>query len=289
VWRAASLVLAAAFLTAAAGCGGGGSPSPRTAEPSAPVVHTLAYRTDDAAVFKAAPALAPGAPPTGTSSGGVLTAQGFAGVPEVGALFIDAGDSIGIHYCTASVVSSAGGDMIVTAAHCVYGNGFGGFQNHLLFVPGFHDDSAPYGAWVATSAVVDRRWIDAADEDADVAFLTVRRVGSGSGTLESVTGGHKLRTDPEKTERVDVVAYPLGAEQPVSCSAPMTAYVATQLRFDCGGLPDGSSGAPFLAGDGAVVGVVGGYQQGGLTPEISYSSYFGADVARLYQAAVGAG
>ena len=68
--------------------------------------------------------------------------------------------------------------------------------------------------------------------------------------------------------------------------------MAGQLEFDCGAYTDGTSGGPFLAdvdpatGQGAVIGVIGGYEQGGDTPEVSYSSVFGANVAALYADAV---
>jgi hypothetical protein len=35
-----------------------------------------------------------------------------------------------------------------------------------------------------------------------------------------------------------------------------------------------------------VVGVIGGYQQGGDSDDVSYSPYFGPDVQQLYQQAV---
>ncbi len=38
-----------------------------------------------------------------------------------------------------------------------------------------------------------------------------------------------------------------------------------------------------------MIGVIGGYEQGGLTPQISYSSWFGANVAALYRRAVAGG
>ena len=38
-----------------------------------------------------------------------------------------------------------------------------------------------------------------------------------------------------------------------------------------------------------MVGVIGGYQQGGDTPQISYSSVLGANAAALYETAVAGG
>ena len=67
---------------------------------------------------------------------------------------------------------------------------------------------------------------------------------------------------------------------------------ASQLRFDCGGFTGGTSGSPWVTHfnprtrNGTIVGVIGGYQQGGDTAAISYSSYLGAAVQRLYQQAV---
>ena len=49
-----------------------------------------------------------------------------------------------------------------------------------------------------------------------------------------------------------------------------------------GGVPGGVAG-------GSVVGVIGGYEQGGDTPDVSYAAYFGPAVAALYQQAEAAG
>ena len=38
-----------------------------------------------------------------------------------------------------------------------------------------------------------------------------------------------------------------------------------------------------------VIGVIGGYQQGGDTPQISYSAVLGANAAALYKTAVAGG
>jgi hypothetical protein len=70
---------------------------------------------------------------------------------------------------------------------------------------------------------------------------------------------------------------------------------ATQLAFDCDGYTGGTSGSPWVTGfdprtrTGTIVGVIGGYQQGGDTPSVSYSAYFGSGVQQLYQQATGQG
>ena len=69
-------------------------------------------------------------------------------------------------------------------------------------------------------------------------------------------------------------------------------FTPTQLEFDCGGYPNGTSGGPFLAvrvsqatGQGTVMGVIGGYEQGGDDPAVSYAAEFGRNVSALYKTA----
>ena len=89
----------------------------------------------------------PGSPAPGTP-----TASSFNGLPQVGALFEGAWRSSS-HFCSGAVVDSPSGDVIVTAAHCLSGDG-----QDLEFVPMYHDGQAPYGAWDVTGAYVSQRW-----------------------------------------------------------------------------------------------------------------------------------
>ena len=72
---------------------------------------------------------------------------------------------------------------------------------------------------------------------------------------------------------------PVGLAVRVTCVNPTSRQSATQLRFDCGGYTGGTSGSPWVTsfnartGTGTIVGVIGGYQQGGDTPAVFYSSY----------------
>jgi hypothetical protein len=70
---------------------------------------------------------------------------------------------------------------------------------------------------------------------------------------------------------------------------------ATQLRFNCGGYTGGTSGSPWVthfdprSRTGTIVGVIGGYQEGGDAPSVSYSAYLGDGARQLYQQATSAG
>jgi hypothetical protein len=93
---------------------------------------------------------------------------------------------------------------------------------------------------------------------------------------------------------VQVIGYPDDAGRPIRCTAEAHAYdpgTLLQLVFDCDGYTAGTRGGPFLSrvnnktGDGSVIGVIGGYQEGGDSPNISYSSKFLANVRELYDTA----
>ena len=214
--------------------------------------------------------------------------QDFAGTPAVGALFSTSGGKLGHHFCTASVVGSPHGDLVITAAHCVSGT------SGVVFVPGYDGGAAPYGVWTVTKVYTDRSWQVSSDPDDDVAFLQVGQPGSIV-PIEDVTGAEQVVTGTPARQLVEVIGYPDSGDAPIACRNWSREPMSDQLEFDCGGYTDGTSGGPFLAdvnpqtGQGTVIGVIGGYEQGGLTPQISYSSMFGANVAALYQLAVAGG
>ena len=218
-----------------------------------------------------------------------LTGRDFAGIPAVGALFTISEGRLGSHFCTASVIDSPHHDLVITAAHCVSQT-----VAEVAFVPGYHAGAAPYGVWIVTRVYVDASWSASSDPDDDVAFLRVSRPGS-TARIEDVTGADRLKTGAPARQLVEVVGYPDSADQAITCRNWTEEPMADQLEFDCGGYTDGTSGGPFLAdldprtGRGAVIGVIGGYEQGGLTPQVSYSAMFGANVMALYELAVAGG
>jgi V8-like Glu-specific endopeptidase len=216
--------------------------------------------------------------------------QAFSGTAPVGALFTTSAGQLNQHFCTASVVHSPAGDLAITAAHCV-----NGAPDTLDFVPGYDRGSMPYGVWTVTKVYVDQAWSSSSSQDDDFAFLRVSQPGS-SVPVEDVTGAERLDTDtPASRELVQVIGYPNATNQPVTCQNPIKQPMAHQLEFDCGGYTNGTSGGPFLSeidratGQGLVIGVIGGYQQGGDTPQVSYSAVLGANAAALYSEAVAGG
>ena len=214
--------------------------------------------------------------------------QDFAGTPAVGALFTMSEGKLGRHFCTASVIGGPHGDLVVTAAHCVTGT------SGIVFVPGYDRGADPYGIWTVTKVYEDRSWTSASDPDDDVAFLRVTQADSIV-PIEDVTGAEALKTGTRARQLVEVIGYPDSGSQPIVCRNWTREPMLDQLEFDCGGYTNGTSGGPFLSevdqatGQGMVIGVIGGYQQGGDTPQVSYSAVLGANAAALYQRAVADG
>jgi V8-like Glu-specific endopeptidase len=227
---------------------------------------------------------APRAPQT------LVNARQFGGASPVGALFTLVNGQLGRHFCTASVVDSKPGDLVLTAAHCVSNLGPGEF----VFVPGYRNGQTPHGVWTVSKVVVDAGWRKSANPDHDFAFLVVGK-SNGGDDIQQVTGGERLGTGWPARVRVHVAGYPDAGGSPIICQRRTRPFGAHQMKFVCGGFTGGTSGGPFLAtmssatGEGTVIGVIGGYQQGGDLAWVSYSPRFGHAVRALYEIASAGG
>ena len=250
-----------------------------------PAAHSAAkFTVRLAAAMNSVPRKATPGPP------GMPTGVPFHGTPAVGALFSTTrSGGLGTHFCTASVVRSPHHDLAITAAHCVYHH-----NGTVRFVPGYTGDDEPYGVWTISKVIVDRAWSASASIDDDVAFLLVEPSHDGV-SIQDVTGAEDIGFEQPASLPVQVIGYPDGHDLPLICRNRTSVPLPHQLEFDCGHYTDGTSGGPFLIGtrpgnaDGTVVGVIGGYQQGGDLPQISYSPTFGPNVAALYRVAIDQG
>lgn len=210
---------------------------------------------------------------------GVTTRMGVTPASSrIGALFGAEGAQEGGHFCTASVVHSKRGDLVVTAAHCL-GKGT------MWFAPGYRNGKAPYGVWKVTGTYVGDAWSGGQDEDSDVAFATLESIGGVD--IEHMVGANKFVAGRETgSTAVTVTGYPNSRETPVTCTNKPTARSRTQQRIACPGFTSGTSGSPWV-NEGEVVGVLGGHEQGGSTPDVSYSVVLGDEAEHLYRTASG--
>ncbi|MEV5708800.1 trypsin-like serine protease [Actinoallomurus sp. NPDC052274] len=219
------------------------------------------------------------------------TAKTWTGSPVVGALFLSNGS--GSHYCTASVVSTPKKSLILTAGHCLYGTN--GWAKNIVFVPRYSKTKGarPYGAWTVKYMYVDSRWKKKRDPDLDFGFAVV---GTRNGkAIASVVGANRLVINQGYTNRVRVIGYPMkkysSVDKPIYCNVTTHKAFKYQIYFDCNGFYGGTSGSPWIKNyntttrRGDVLGVIGGYQEGGKYEWRSYASVFDKDVNNLFATA----
>jgi V8-like Glu-specific endopeptidase len=259
-----------------------GSASPSGSASAPPSGSASASASASAPAVSAAPVDAP--PRTRTGQSVVLSAAQQPS--QVGALFN--GSIAAGHHCTASVVDSPAGDVIVTAAHCLSS----GASSHV-FVPAYRDGTAPYGVWKISQVLEDSAWTSSRDPDHDVAFAVVEPLKGRS--LESVVGSYGLDTSGTADTTVQITGYPTATDKPISCTGRSERFTSTQLTVYCTAYADGTSGSGWVedynptTGSGTLIGVIGGYQTGGDTEDVSYAAAFGANARALYDRAVAIG
>ncbi|MEJ8640499.1 hypothetical protein WKI68_01750 [Streptomyces sp. MS1.HAVA.3] len=230
--------------------------------------------------------------------------QDFDGVPVVGRMFLVKGG--GAYFCTASVVASPGRNLVLSAAHCLLGSD----TQQVAFVPRYtRAKPQPYGMFpvLRNADGHSKIWIDPRYRSQgvnraaalDVAFAQVGPDAHGR-RVQDVVGGNRLVTGAGYAHaRVSLIGHPSSAARPRLCVNRTTKFTSSDaripgsfLRINCTGYPGGTSGGPFLlrydgrTGTGDVVGVIGGWNTGGDKADTSYSSYFGADIRKLYEKAV---
>ncbi|GCB94794.1 serine protease [Streptomyces noursei] len=291
--KSAAAVALLAALAAVSGCASGDVPARNTlipaptassssslrAAPSASATGSApgwsAQRMRGAKPFRHPPGVSHTPPPTTSNA-------------RVGALFSHGGT--GDHFCTGSVVDSPGKSVVITAAHCIHTGAGGGYQTDLAFVPGYRDGQAPNGTWPIEKLVVDDHWARSSDPGYDVGFVIVGKVGGKR--IADVLGANRFGYDAGYDNTVRITGYPASGQDPISCGNKTTKFQADQMKVDCTGYSGGTSGSPWLTHfdratrTGEVIGVIGGYQAGGDTDDVSYSPYFNDAIKSLYDKAV---
>jgi V8-like Glu-specific endopeptidase len=261
-----------------------------TAAVAAESYKVTASDADGTAAYWTLKRIAGATPDVGTGSGSGLgqrsrtlgTANTFAGSPLLGVLLYNDGKTD--HFCTASVVNSSKRNLLLTAAHCLYSAGRG-FRKNVAFIPKFYQGKEPYGLWTAKRLFVDRRWKRSADMDLDFGFVALNPLHNAQ--IQNVVGGNPLGINHGYRNWVHVMGYPSSGDKPIICAAWTHKKFTYQIQFDCHGYYGGTSGSPWVVnydakhGTGQVIGVIGGYQEGGNAEYTSYSATFDSDVWNL--------
>ncbi|SDB90724.1 hypothetical protein SAMN05216410_0842 [Sanguibacter gelidistatuariae] len=136
-----------------------------------------------------------------SSAGELFAATGLAASTQ-GRLYMSFSDGDGV--CSASVVNSASGSVVATAAHCVWDFAADDWGTNMWFVPADADNTAvmPYGAWNAESVIAPQTFLDTAKIDEtfglvgdgwayDFAFLVMGANDQGQ-QIQEVTGGQGI-------------------------------------------------------------------------------------------------
>jgi len=100
--------------------------------------------------------------------------------------------------CSASSISTASKSLVVTAGHCVRHPDVGHNFVDITFIPGYWEDTFPYGLWTAKSVHMPVAWTSSYDIDADQAVLVVQSMfaplieafGGTAPKLYDVVGSH---------------------------------------------------------------------------------------------------
>jgi hypothetical protein len=203
-------------------------------------------------------------------------ASHYAGSSTIGVLFY-ADQSLTTHYCSASVIGSPKGNLILTAAHCQPGK-------WMAFVPMYQHGAnvQPYGIWAVTKAFVDPHYTGSTGPGSDYDYALAVVAPRNGKQVEQVTGGNRVVTTPGYRQYVTAVGYPKitadRTDQAIRCTP---SYPTTQLSgyrqmvLLCTGFYGGTSGGPWLlhfnGTSGYLVGLTGGEDAGGPNSWTSYS------------------
>lgn len=211
-------------------------------------------------------------------------------------------DGVSLNVCSATVVNSDSGDIVVTAAHCVVStDGKGTLAESMIFVPGDRNNAqeAPYGKWAAVSVSVPQEFVDKAitNEDGvltseegwnyDFAFLKMEEQDGRS--IQDVTGAQGIAFGIP-TETLTQVGYPSappfdGLDEYVCASTDYSSNWQGGYAHACD-MTQGSSGGGWLtqydaeSGTGYVVGVTSTVM---LNTSTANASVLGQTALNLYR------
>ncbi|MGH3155923.1 MAG: trypsin-like serine peptidase [Streptosporangiaceae bacterium] len=199
------------------------------------------------------------------------------------------------YVCSGSTVASANSDVVVTAGHCVK-NGSGAWATNWTFLPGYANGNAPYGTFTAGKFYVASQWSTQADNDYDVAFVTLNTASVNGSQVRAVqeVGGQGIEFGHQPSP-VTVFGYP--ADSPYNggqlyyCSGPVSSdpyHETDDTGLSCA-MTAGSSGGPWFTGFNAATGTgtivsVSSFKYSNNNQTL-YGTPFGTAAQQLYQSA----
>ncbi|OUE18030.1 hypothetical protein BFL36_14900 [Clavibacter michiganensis] len=180
--------------------------------------------------------------------------------PFVGVLFYVSGGRN--HACTASVVATAAGDAIATAAHCLVDRSTGAATTLATFIPGAQGATAPHGIWPVRVAAVSSSWTTTGRASDDAGFARVS--GPAGEVLAAEVGaavpvfGSPLVPATGQAPRLAILGYPAAGSAAATleaCAGRPQRDTGGQTSLPCA-LGTGAAGSPVITAAGDQLSVV---------------------------------
>ena len=209
---------------------------------------------------------------------------------------IPSGAEAGDYVCSGTAVNSRNRSVVWTAGHCVYDLESGsGYVANWLFVPGYEDESKPFGEWPAKRLATTAGYRTSANLRYDLGAAVVTQNESGQ-RLQDVVGARGIGFDQPRDHGYAAYGYPAkappaeftggrefrcdsdnaGSDSPVG-SGPAT------MAIDCD-MTAGASGGGWIVGNTLLSVTSYGYV---IEPNHLYGPYMSTSARKLYRGVSG--
>lgn len=236
----------------------------------------------------------PGSLPTIGNSIGKAIASNGRQVLTTGRVFWQVGTSS--YSCSASIVTSTTGDLVATAAHCVYDAAKRMWYNNnrWVFAPAYSNGVSPYGQWAMRRMIALTGYTNGGDYNYDVAFVAVSPLNGQR--LQQRFGSQGIGFNLARPASVYSFGYPGNINNGLTlqqCSGVTTKSLYTQNSYrghalSCG-MGQGCSGGPWLQNvvDSTGVGYITSVNSFMIVGQANVLNgpYFDSNIKVLYDAA----
>jgi hypothetical protein len=207
------------------------------------------------------------------------------------------------YVCSAAVVNSPAGNVIVSAGHCGIDPETGiKTSEKLIFIPGYRNNSDPFGKWSVEYLITPEAWKSTAlpgvraNEGSDLAFFRLKK-NKQEESVQQAVGALGINFDQACNQSYTQFGYPAEAPytgellysrtSPYAGADSASGFVPVPMKIGTD-FTRGASGGPWTVGAGAAQTVLSvtayGYES---QPGYLYGPYFGEAAKAAYNIAIG--
>ena len=110
----------------------------------------------------------------------------------------------GDYSCSGTVITSPLRNLVVTAGHCVFGQGT--FADNWVFIPGYRNGNAPLEVWPANNLYAPNGWTQTESFTFDIGMATLDPVGGQN--IETLLGSRGVAFNDAANQTWDMFGYP---------------------------------------------------------------------------------